>query len=184
MKKVLLLVGPSGSGKSTVEKSLVSSGEFVKVISHTTRDMRANEINGVDYFFVSKEEFNDIDKKGEFIEGVVFGGNYYGVHSSQIIASDKPAVIVVEPHGAQQITKWGSENNVKVITAYLDISKENQVKRMSNRGDDTQLIQKRIEIDNIEENAKHIHIDIKINTEILNEVGVAKTLSCFFNEVA
>lgn len=181
MKKILLLVGPSGSGKSTIEKLLLAKG-FNKVVSHTTRDMRNNEINGEDYFFVTKEQF--LSEKDNFIEKIEFGGNYYGVHSSEILLKNgMDTVIVVEPNGAEQIMKWGVTNNVQVLIAYLDISKKSQIQRMISRGDDTVLIEKRIEIDDIQERAKNLNIDIKINTEKLSPIGVANTLLSFYNEV-
>lgn len=181
MKKILLLVGPSGSGKSTVEKLLCENG-FSKVISHTTREMRIGEINGKDYFFITKEEFEKM--KVNFIETVEFGGNYYGVHSNEILDNyHNDIVIVVEPDGAKQILNWGVNNNVKVITSYLDISTNNQFERMKSRGDDITAIQKRMAIDDIRDRAEDLKIDIKINTEILSPVGVVNTLLAFYSEV-
>lgn len=179
MKKMLLLVGPSGSGKSTVEKVLSENG-FYKVISHTTREKRDGEIHGKDYYFVTKEEFES--NKDNFIEVAKFGGNYYGAHSSEV-STHYNIVIVVEPDGAKQILQWGKLNNVQVLIAYLDTSKETQVTRMKSRGDKVELIEKRMILDNIREKSEDLDIDIKINTEKLSPTGVVNLLITFYNEV-
>lgn len=75
----VVLCGPSGAGKSTLIKMLINKHpeKFYMAISHTTRPMRVNEVNGRDYFFISESEFlNKIDKN-EFIEYVSFAGIFF-----------------------------------------------------------------------------------------------------------
>ena len=76
---ILVLSGPSGAGKSTIINAASSEiGEYYFSISTTTREPRLGEQDGVDYFFVSKEEFEEDIKAGNFLEYAQVHGNYYG----------------------------------------------------------------------------------------------------------
>ena len=78
--EALVLCGPSGSGKSTLLKKLLDDfpDKFQFSISHTTRSPRPGEINGVHYYFTTKEDMSDAIENGDFIETAVFSGNIYG----------------------------------------------------------------------------------------------------------
>jgi guanylate kinase len=76
---ILVLSGPSGAGKSTIiNQASKSIGEFYFSISTTTRQPRSGEVDGVDYYFVSKEEFEEDIKAGNFLEYATVHDNYYG----------------------------------------------------------------------------------------------------------
>ena len=76
---ILVLSGPSGAGKSTIINAASEEiGEYYFSISTTTREPRVGEIHGVDYFFVSKESFEEDIKAGNFLEYAQVHGNYYG----------------------------------------------------------------------------------------------------------
>ncbi len=76
---ILVLSGPSGAGKSTIINAASDEiGEYYFSISTTTREPRVGEENGVDYFFVSKESFEEDIKAGNFLEYAQVHGNYYG----------------------------------------------------------------------------------------------------------
>jgi len=76
---ILVLSGPSGAGKSTIIESASSKiGDYYFSISTTTREPREGEINGVDYYFVSKYEFEEDIKAGQFLEYATVHDNYYG----------------------------------------------------------------------------------------------------------
>ena len=75
---MIVLAGASASGKTEVAKELAKKYGITKVITTTTRDMRVNEVNGRDYFFVSKEEFERMVHDGCFVEYTVFNENLYG----------------------------------------------------------------------------------------------------------
>jgi len=75
---ILVLSGPSGAGKSTIiDAASAEIGEFYFSVSTTTREPREGEVDGVDYYFVSKEEFEADIKKGNFLEYATVHGNYY-----------------------------------------------------------------------------------------------------------
>ena len=77
MQKGLLIVisAPSGSGKSTVREELMRRENFAYSVSATTRPPRAGEANGVDYWFVTKEQFEEQIKNGDMLEHAIYNGN-------------------------------------------------------------------------------------------------------------
>ena len=140
-KTIITLTGPSGSGKSTIEKILCNKYGLNKAISHTTRDMRLGEVHGIDYYFVTKEIFNIMEKEGKMAESIEYNGNNYGVCINELMNSQ---VIVCEPHGVLQIKNHMKDTDVNIVSIYINISKEDQKYRMTIRGDDYINIVKRI----------------------------------------
>lgn len=123
-KKPLLLTitGPSGSGKSTLAKELTSRVPFTNLVSHTTRNPREGEINGQDYFFVSKEEFDKLIDTDGFVEHVEFAGKQYGISKSQVEHNTQEGlipVLVVEPKGLHQIDEYCRKSGVRLISVFL-----------------------------------------------------------------
>ena len=83
--KILIITGPSGVGKDTVMNELKNSHkEFRFCRSVTTRDKRPGETEGVSYFFITREEFDRMDKDGELIESIEYLGNKYGTRFDEI----------------------------------------------------------------------------------------------------
>ena len=77
--KLFSISAPSGCGKSTLIRELLSNNQSLKQsVSFTTRNPRESEVNGKDYFFVSKNDFNEMINKNEFIEYAEVYGNFYG----------------------------------------------------------------------------------------------------------
>jgi len=152
-KKIILIVGASGSGKSTLEKKLIeyNPSQYYKAVSMTTRKPRGGETNGVDYYFVSREEFDN----SALMESVEFAGNKYGLPASEI-HSEKDTVVVVEPHGAKQILEYIEEHSLEVepILIYFDIPQKVRIENMRKRGDSEESIRKRIQSDSIAEDWK------------------------------
>ena len=104
----IVVSGPSGSGKSSVENLLFERRKnIVMSISDTTRKPRVNEVNGVDYNFISKEEFEKNIKDNKYIEyAKVFNGNYYGTPIEFINKKLKEGIDVlveIDIEGAKQI---------------------------------------------------------------------------------
>ncbi|MCY3742560.1 MAG: guanylate kinase [Candidatus Poribacteria bacterium] len=104
---VIVISGPSGSGKSTVIDALCKSDETLRFsISATTRKPRRSEVDGVDYHFLSKAEFENHIQQGSFLEWAEYGGNFYGTLKSEIVAAregEKDAILEIEVKGALQI---------------------------------------------------------------------------------
>ncbi len=93
---ILVLSGPSGAGKSTIISAAASEiGEYYFSISTTTRTPRVGEENGVDYFFVSKEDFEEDIKAGNFLEYAEVHGNYYGTSLKPVHEALKVGKLVI-----------------------------------------------------------------------------------------
>ena len=79
MKKLFVISGSSGVGKGTViKKFLEKNPDFKLSVSCTTRPKREGEVHGVNYYYLTKEEFNTAVEQGDFLEWAEFSGNYYG----------------------------------------------------------------------------------------------------------
>jgi guanylate kinase len=108
MKKGLLFVisGPSGTGKGTVVKHLLKTGKFFFSVSATTRAPRDEDINGVTYHFISREEFCKKIESGEMLEHAEFSGNLYGTPKFAVEAAlneGKNVILEIETKGALQV---------------------------------------------------------------------------------
>ena len=111
-KKGLLIVisGPSGVGKGTVRKALFNmEGHNLDFsVSMTTRKPREGEVDGKDYYFVSREDFEQRIKDGKFLEYTEFVGNYYGTPLDKVeeaLDAGKEMVLEIEVEGAKQVRK-------------------------------------------------------------------------------
>ena len=104
---VIVISGPSGSGKSTVIDTLCKADETLQLsVSATTRKPRPSEVDGIDYHFLSKAEFEKHIQQGSFLEWAEYGGNFYGTLKSEIAAArerKKDAILEIEVKGALQI---------------------------------------------------------------------------------
>ena len=105
--KLIVIAGPSGVGKGTiVKKLLISDANLALSVSATTRPRREGEMNGREYYFLSKDEFLKQVKDGNFAEYAQYAGNYYGTMCSTInekLAEGKYLILEIEVNGAMQI---------------------------------------------------------------------------------
>ena len=105
---LIVLSGPSGVGKGTVRKAIFESedNDFQYSISMTTRKKRIGEVEGVDYFFRSREEFEALIQTGEMLEYAEYVGNYYGTPLSYVqktLDEGKDVFLEIEVQGARQV---------------------------------------------------------------------------------
>lgn len=104
---LIVLSGPSGSGKGTIVKSLLEKRQdTVLSISMTTRDPRVGELEGVHYFFRTREEFEQTIANDGFLEYAEYNGNYYGTPKAPIsrwLSEGKNVILEIEVQGAEQV---------------------------------------------------------------------------------
>ncbi|MBB6443782.1 guanylate kinase [Bacillus benzoevorans] len=105
---LIVLSGPSGVGKGTVRKAIFSQPDldFKYSISMTTRTPREGEVDGVDYFFKTREEFELLIEQGKLLEYAEFVGNYYGTpvdYVQETLDSGKDVFLEIEVQGARQV---------------------------------------------------------------------------------
>lgn len=148
MSRGLLIVvsGPAGSGKGTVNSQLIATGDFVFSVSATTRAPRPGEVNGVNYHFIDKEEFQRrIDENG-FLEYTTYCDNYYGTPLKEALAvleSGKNLILEIECDGAKNVKKIFPE---AVLIMLIPPTFAIQEERLRGRGTETEeVIQKRLE---------------------------------------
>lgn len=144
---LIVLSGPSGVGKGTVRKALFNEPDvdFQYSISMTTRKPREGEVNGKDYFFVSKEEFEENIKNGDMLEYAKYVDNYYGTplkYVNETLDSGRDVFLEIEVNGAMQVRANSPEAVFVFLTPPDLISLKN---RLIGRGtDDMDVINKRI----------------------------------------
>lgn len=139
----IVLIGKQGSGKTTLAKALGLVG-FTRVISCTTRPRRSNEINGVDYSFLTDEAFNAI--AGDLVAvrsyKTVYGEWRYGIDLRDINA-DGPTVCILDPDGYLEIRDQIKDRFV----IYVDPPRDVRINRVLTRGDDPEEVARREEDD-------------------------------------
>lgn len=145
--KLIVLVGPSGVGKGTVLKKVFAQlPNLIYSISITTRPRRANEIEGQNYFFRSKEEFLNLISQDEMLEWAEFVGNYYGTPRKYIeenLGQNKNIVLEIEMKGAKQIKqKMPAAKFIFIAPPSLEILRQ----RLSQRGTESpEVIEARVQ---------------------------------------
>lgn len=130
---LIVISGPSGAGKDTLVNEILNE-DISLSISATTRDKREGEIDGVDYFFLSKAEFLEKMKNDEFIEyAIVHGENYYGTLKSEVdkkLEDNKDVVLVIDIKGALSIkTKFPDAIFIFVMPPSIKVLKERLIAR-------------------------------------------------------
>ena len=179
---IIVLVGKTASGKTTVANELCKNHGYKRIITYTTRPMRENEIQDVDYHFISDEQFNRMIENNEFTEykryNTAHGVWSYGsVITSEQELSDDCYVIILTPQGLRDLSK----KMPRFIAFYLNVSFESQLERLKKRGDEEQQIIKRLQNDAKDfENVLNI-VDYSFRTDISSPQKVANMISNFIS---
>ena len=144
---LIVLSGPSGVGKGTVRAAIFSKGEqkFVYSISATTRQPRTGETDGVDYFFKTREEFEQMIQNKQLLEYAEYVGNYYGTpleYVENTLATGKDVFLEIDVQGAIQVRELMPEG----VFIFLTPPDLNELEsRIVNRGTDSdEVIAKRM----------------------------------------
>lgn len=174
----MVISGPSGVGKGTLCRALLEEVKDLHIsVSMTTRKPRMGEIDGKDYFFVSREEFLERVKRNEFVEWAKVYGHYYGTPWSELknaLESGRDLVLEIDTQGAMQIKKKFKEG---VFIFILPPSREELRKRIIKRGtENSNSVKKRLE--NFDEEFKYIfeYDYVVINDSIPDAVEKIKSI--------
>lgn len=163
--------GPSGVGKGTIRKALfrMPDNNFCYSVSMTTRKPREGEKNGVDYFFVSREEFEQRIANDELLEYAEFVGEYYGTPKSFIdkkLAEGNEVIMEIEVQGALQVREKMPE---AVFIFIVPPSRQALIDRLQVRGTErTPDIEKRLEKAKREFDLAYKYDYIVVNDEVFN----------------
>lgn len=143
---LFIISGPAGSGKTTIINKLLDAGDFVFSVSATTRAPRPGEVDGVDYFFVTKENFKDRIRRGEMLEYAQYVDNYYGTPRravEDLLNEGKDVLLDIEVQGALQVMQQMKE---AISVLILPPNSKELEKRLRSRGTESEsVIQARLD---------------------------------------
>jgi guanylate kinase len=135
---LIVISGPSGVGKDSVVQRMIERGfPFHFVVTATTREKRAAEVHGRDYWFLSKDEFAHMIEENELIEYAIVYGDYKGIPKAQVreaLASGKDVVMRLDVQGAESVRKLAPEALLIFITCE---SEEELERRLRERKTET-----------------------------------------------
>ena len=168
---LVIISGPSGVGKGTIRKALfeIPDNNFCYSVSMTTRKPRIGEIDGIDYFFVTREEFEKRIRANGFLEYAEFVGEYYGTpidYIEKMMEKGKEVIVEIEVEGALQVRE---KNPEAVFIFIVPPSRQALIERLKNRGTDSpETILKRIDKAEREFHLAYKYDYIVVNDEIIN----------------
>jgi guanylate kinase len=145
--KLFVISAPSGAGKTTLCDTLRKNFENLEYsVSYTTRKPRPDETNGIDYFFITEEEFKKMIDENIFIEWAKVHGNYYGTSRAfieQSINSGKNILLDIDPQGARKLKKSVDEGIfIFIVAPSLKALKDRLLKR---RTESEEILKLRLE---------------------------------------
>jgi guanylate kinase len=184
MANLFIVAAPSGCGKTSLVKALIEKTEDLCVsVSHTTRQSRPGEEHGKNYFFVSQQEFDQINQDNGFIESAQVFDNYYGSAKQTVkdlLASGTDVILEIDWQGARQVKETFKE---AIGIFILPPSEQALRERLTGRGQDDQAIVDRRMRDAVSE-MKHynefdylvINDDFEVALEDLSKIIQAQRL--------
>lgn len=178
---MLLLCGKTAAGKDTIKAQLIKLG-MKPVVTYTTRPMRENEVEGVNYHYISKEKFNELDFENFFAEttsyNVASGETwYYGTSKESL---DKDTVIIVNPDGLKKLIEY---KELEPVVVYINCDEPTIWNRLRLRGDDNTEARRRINADDIDFEGIIDYTDLSIkNDQNLSTDYIAKLIYDYYQE--
>lgn len=174
---MIILCGPSACGKTEVGKYLSLHFNIKKAITNTTREKRVGEVDKIDYYFTSKEDFLKMKEEDQFVETTLYNNNYYGCLKSEV---GKDKLVILEPEGVKNFLKL---NDKSICVFYLSAEEEKRVDRMRYRKDKEENIKKRIENDRFSFSKERLPFyNYQINTDNLTIEQVANQIMSLYQD--
>jgi guanylate kinase len=190
MNKIIVICGFSASGKTVISKYIANKYNYKEVISHTSRPIRHNEIEGDSYYFVSKQQFQNMIDNNEFIECRTYNTLldnkpeiwYYGIHKYGIDLSKNNYVVVLDIHGLRQFKKYYKDN---IFSFFIFVNEPTRKQRCINRSsfdetewnrryqDDTKQFTSKVIYDEVDYIVENYDYD-KCIKEISEKIGEIK----------
>jgi guanylate kinase len=137
---IFLFTGPNGAGRKTVADMAGLTLNIKQVLSYTTRPRRPTEVEGEDYFFISRESFEKAQQQEQFIEVIEFDGNHYGIKSSDIeeqLQANGCIYLVLNSEGTDILKDLYGD---KVVRIFINADKEQLNSRQQERGDSPEIM--------------------------------------------
>ena len=185
---LIVVSGPSGTGKSTIVNTVLDTcNDLSFSVSATTRQQREGETEGVDYFFVTKERFQQMIDNNELLEHAEYVGKYYGTPRKAVldkIENGSSILLDIEVQGAEQVKDQFPE---AVTMFVIPPSWEELERRLVNRGTDSmekiqaRLKQAKSEIEKIE-NYDYIIVNDVLETAISEVISIIATQNYKYNK--
>lgn len=182
---IIVVSAPSGTGKSTICRRVIRDSESAELfdrelefsVSTTTREPRRDEVDGVDYNFVNKSTFREIEDRGEFLESATVHGEKYGTSRSSVIEaidSGKDVLLEIDVQGGKQVKKYWPSS---VLIFIAPPSLEELERRLRNRGTESETeIEKRLSVAREELESIDFYDYVVINDEIDHAVNKVKSI--------
>ncbi len=161
VRNLFVLSGPSGCGKDTVVRCLkLMRNDIFLSVSCTTRSPREGEKEGVDYYYMSKEQFTDLIESDQMLEYNFYAGNYYGTSKKELdrgLSEGKIMILVIDVHGAHNVRKaYPDATLIFLMPPSVEALKE----RLARRGS-TNDVEQRLEIA-LQEMEDAVNFDVTI----------------------
>ena len=170
---LVILSGVSGAGKDTIKNEIIKRmDDVISLPSFTSRNPRPGEEEGVQYHFISKDEFKDKIKNGEFYEYDIHHENYYGTSKklmNEKINGGKIILKDIEVNGTENLIKL-LKNETKLVTIFLKVTKEELKNRLIHRGDNLSEAEMELRLSRLEyEESKTFLYDYVIKNDDLEK---------------
>lgn len=178
---LVILSGVAGAGKDTIIKAITKEMPQISTVpAYTTREPRADDIPGVSYNFVSKEEFEELIKNGDIYEYDIHHNHYYGTSKKLINDKARTGIVIkdIDVNGTEKLKKVLTEMGIKVVTIFLRVPKEELKHRLENRVDklSPEEIMLRLNRFDYEESKMDIYDYVMKNDDLQKALAVIKTI--------